>query len=113
MLIVDIDYVKPEDVTAPRGSWNLKEVIFNNGPGDCAYALGLWDGEPRIGFRWNGDENNKTGNPTSRGHATWTMLQNAPALHEAVLDFVMTEKRKEFKEFLGLSDASRRSEGQL
>ncbi len=48
--------------TAPDGSWSLGEII--------------WDGDPRVGCRWNGDINDPEdkGNPRSHGQGTWFVL---------------------------------------
>ena len=93
-------YVKATDVRSPKAYWHLFDVILDRGEGDCAYALGEWDGERRIGFRWNGKKNNPIGNPQSRGLPTWTMLD--PALHEAVVQLLPSEKRVLTQGFLGL-----------
>ena len=87
------DYIKPEFVWSPQDRVGFVRVLLNRGPRNCAYALLLFDGVPRIGIRWNGgtttDPNNRgprhttLGNPQSRGMPLWTTLD--PALHEAVL----------------------------
>jgi hypothetical protein len=76
-------YILPQDVISPKAMWTLVDVVLDNGSGKCAYAIGMWDKERRIGFRWNGTRDSPIGNPQSRGLATWTMLD--PALHPAVL----------------------------
>lgn len=84
-----MSHIPPEKVISPKASWRLVDVIINNGPGECAYAIGMWGGKRRIGFRWNGsDESDESplGNPQSRGLPTWTMLD--PNLHMAVLKLV-------------------------
>lgn len=96
-----MSYTKPEDVKSPKAHWYLFEVVLDRGPGDCAYALGEWDGDRRIGFRWNGTEENPIGNPQSRGLATWTMLDEA--IHEAVISAVFpADKQEEARRFLRL-----------
>ena len=67
-------HVKADLVISPKTRWKLIAVLEDRGPGDIAYALGEWDGEPRIGVRWNGDDEQPIGNPQSRGLPTWTML---------------------------------------
>lgn len=62
-------------------------------------ALGEWDGERRIGFRWNGTEDNPIGNPQSRGLPTYTMLD--PNLHEAIIALLPHEQRSLARRFLG------------
>lgn len=67
-------HVKPDQVVSPKARWKLIAVLHDGGAGEIAYALGEWDGEPRIAVRWNGDDEHRIGNPQSRGLATWTML---------------------------------------
>ena len=49
-------------------------------------------------FRWNGTEDNKIGNPQSRGLPTWTMLDER--LHEAVVSFLPSDKQEMAKMYL-------------
>ena len=94
-------YIDPSEVISPKAHWHLFDVILDRKGGDCAYALGTWDGERRIGFRWNGaDDGGPIGNPQSRGLPTWTMLD--PALHEAIVALLPPEKQVLAKRFLGL-----------
>jgi hypothetical protein len=92
-------YIKPEEVRSPKAYWQLIEVLLDHGEGECAYALGEWDGERRIGFRWNGKESSPIGNPQSRGLPTYTMLD--PALHEAVIALLSPEKASLARRLLG------------
>lgn len=78
-----MSYVKPAQVISPKAHWKLIVVLVDGGAGDIAYALGEWDGTPRIGFRWNGTDDNAIGNPQSRGLPTWTMLDQD--LHLAII----------------------------
>ncbi|MFK4489572.1 hypothetical protein [Bradyrhizobium sp. USDA 336] len=78
-----MSYIKPDQVVSPKASWTLVDVVLDKGAGDCAYAIGMWDKQRRVGFRWNGSKENPLGNPQSRGLPTWTMLDRA--LHGAVL----------------------------
>ena len=93
-------YVQPQDVLSPKSHWHMFEVILDRGPGKGAYALGTWDGERRVGFRWNGSSENAIGNPQSRGLPTWIMLDEA--LHSAVVDLVPADRRPIVKAYLGL-----------
>ena len=95
-------HIEPKDVQSPRRIWHLFEVISDGGPGGPAYALGTWDGERRIGFRWNGTKDNPIGNPQSRGLPTWIMLDDA--LHKAVVDMLSENTRVIAKRYLGLSE---------
>jgi hypothetical protein len=104
-----MSYVEPQDVVSPKAHWHLFDVVLDRKEGGCAYALGTWDGERRVGFRWNGDsESGPLGNPQSRGLPTWTMLDTA--LHEAVIALLPPEKQVLAKSFLGVrTTAERRS----
>ena len=68
-------YVKPQEVVSPRARWKQIAVLRDEGPGEVAYAVGEWDGEPSIGMRWNGYDGHPIGNPQSRGLPTWTMIE--------------------------------------
>ncbi len=76
-------YIPPENVVSPKANWTLVDVVLDKGPGECAYAIGMWDKQRRVGFRWNGTRESPIGNPQSRGLPTWTILDRA--LHNAVL----------------------------
>jgi hypothetical protein len=81
-----VAYIAPDEVISPKALWRLVDVVLNKGPGEPAYAIGMWDRHRRIGFRWNGDHKNPLGNPQSRGLPTWVILD--PALNSAVLKLV-------------------------
>lgn len=74
---------------SPKANWRLVDIILDRGEGDCAYALGMWDGERRIGFRWNGTKDRPLGNPQSRGLPTWTILDEK--LYRYVIRLVKRE----------------------
>jgi hypothetical protein len=93
-------YVVPEDVISPKNHWRLDEVILNRGAGKSAYAIGTWDGQPRIGFRWNGTTDSPIGNPQSRGLPTWTMLDTD--LHKPVIQLLPPELQTRVRRFLGI-----------
>ena len=93
-------YIKPGDVKSPKKRWHLFEVVLDRGEGDCAYALGEWDYERRIGFRWNGTEESKIGNPQSRGLPTWTILDEK--LYKAVIALLPPDKQEMARMYLGL-----------
>jgi hypothetical protein len=98
-----MSYIQPADVVSPKANWRLVDVVLDKGPGDSAYAIGMWDNQRRIGFRWNGTDDSPIGNPQSRGLPTWTMLDRA--LHRAVLRLVAkkdADKANIMRAFLGL-----------
>jgi hypothetical protein len=98
-----MNFVPPEEVVSPKANWRLVDVVLNKGEGDCAYAIGMWDNQRRVGFRWNGTDNSPIGNPQSRGLPTWTMLDRA--LHRAVLNQVAKknpDKANIMRAFLGM-----------
>ena len=85
-----MSYIKPTDVLSPKAHWSLIDVLLDRGEGDCAYALGIWDGDRRIGFRWNGTKDNELGNPQSRGLPTWTMLDTE--IHKQIIEQLPSDK---------------------
>ena len=93
-----MSYVKPNEVVSPKARWKLIAVLEDGGRGGMSYALGEWDGEPRIGVRWNGDSENRIGNPQSRGLPTWTML--APKLHMSVIQGLPADEQLLARKFL-------------
>lgn len=96
-------YIQPKEVISPKANWRLVDVVLDRGEGNCAYAIGMWDDERRVGFRWNGTDDSPIGNPQSRGLPTWTMLDEA--LHRAVLRIVKRknpDKAGIMQAFLGL-----------
>jgi hypothetical protein len=93
-------YIKPNDVHSPKSHWHLFEVMIDKGIGRPAYALGTWDGERRMAFRWNGNEDNPIGNPQSRGLPTWVMLDED--FHSQFVEILPADKKLIAKAFLGL-----------
>jgi hypothetical protein len=80
-------YVDPATVLTPKNRVAAIQVIYNGGPGRWSVALVDFDGEERVGFRWNGAEGEPgIGNPQSRGKPTWEILP--PELAEVVLERV-------------------------
>ena len=92
-------YVPPTEVRSPKAHWQLIDVLWDQGEGECAYALGDWDGEHCIGFRWNGTAKSPLGNPQSRGLATWAILDRR--LYDAVIELLPPEKKTLARRFLG------------
>ena len=77
------DYVKPDDVLAPKRRWQLFHVLFDGGyrnhpraepNSTVSLAIGRWDGRPALAMRWNGTDDEPLGNPQSRGLATWFIV---------------------------------------
>ncbi len=84
-----MQHIRPENVISPKANWRLIDVILDRGPDDCAYAIGMWDRERSIGFRWNGTPEHPLGSPQSRGLPTWTILDRK--LHKAITELVRKE----------------------
>lgn len=76
-------YIPPEHVTSPRESWTLVKVLAPGAAGTHALALGLWEGVPCIGIRYNGTTERPVGHPQSRGLPTWFLLPED--FHETAL----------------------------
>jgi len=95
-----VAYIEPKDVHSPKARWKLVRVLKAGRAGECAYALGVWDGQHRIGFRWNGDQTTPLGNPQSRGLPTWTMLDEES--HELILDLLSDEEKIAARDWLGM-----------
>lgn len=95
-------HIPARDVVSPKKQWQLVDVIIDDGAGRPAYAIGTWDGERRVGFRWNGTEESPLGNPQSRGLPTWTML--CPNLHPAVVGLTPSNKQQIAASFLEVSE---------
>jgi hypothetical protein len=66
--------IPPEEVTAPQEHWTLHRVLIAGNAGEPAYALGTWCGQPCIGTRWNGTDDNVTGWPRIFVHPCWHIL---------------------------------------
>jgi hypothetical protein len=64
-------YIDPQTVWAPRDHIRSVDVLYNGGPGAWSAALLNYDGEERVGVRWNGEEGAGIGNPQSRARPTW------------------------------------------
>ena len=93
-------YVPPGAVISPKRVWHLFEVLIEGEADHGAYALGTWDGERRLAFRWNGNDDNPLGNPQSRGLPTWTMLDKS--MHELVIDLLPLDKQSIACTYLGV-----------
>ena len=49
-------YDNPENI-GDYGKWEYGRVLYNGLQGSWSVAEGFYDGEPRLGIRWNGDDN--------------------------------------------------------
>jgi hypothetical protein len=85
-----MSYIKPEEVLSPKNRvLGVVEVIHDPGEGRMSVARLLWrkeEGEEVvIATRWNGNAEQPLGNPVSRGHATWFVVDGyaAPSVEEA------------------------------
>jgi len=70
----DGTYIAPENCHSPKKNWTLLKVLFDQGAGEPALAIGMWNNVPRLAIRWNGSKDSPIGNPQSRGLPTWFML---------------------------------------
>jgi hypothetical protein len=73
-LEIAVTYTSPETVLSPKASVSNLRVLLNTGEGGYSLASMRWDGDERLGVRWNGSPDNLLGNPQSRGIATWFVL---------------------------------------
>jgi hypothetical protein len=69
-------YIDPTTVLAPRKLIRRVEVVFNSAPGEGGWSLARldWEGQTRLGIRWNGDADSAIGNPQSHGLPTWFVI---------------------------------------
>lgn len=79
-------YIDPKLVLSPKARISKLKVIFDGGEEGISkdgYSIAEmeWDGEIRIGLRWNGSDQcedaSTVGNPQSRGLATWFILPSS------------------------------------
>jgi hypothetical protein len=70
-----MSYIDPITVDSPKGKVAGVKVLLNTGDQGWAAAEVIYEGERRLGLRWNGWEGERgIGNPQSRGHPTWFLL---------------------------------------
>jgi hypothetical protein len=68
-------YVNPETVVSPRNRIRSVDILYNDGPGSWSVALLDYDGQERLGIRWNGEDGESgIGNPQSRAKPTWFVV---------------------------------------
>jgi len=79
-----MSYVDPKNVLSPKNLVSDVKIIFNTGPGKDSWSVAklMWNGQPTIGIRWNGQgEDSGVGNPQSRGNPTWFIVPEQLAPH--------------------------------
>jgi hypothetical protein len=83
---LNMTYIQPQTVWAPRASVRAVEIIYNAGSGKWSVARVNWEDADRIGIRWNGGDGPGVGNPQSRGRATWFIVPEP--LQQVILEKV-------------------------
>lgn len=73
-------YIDPKTVISPKEFVNDVSVLVDTGEGGWSLASLLWAGQKSLALRWNGDDQNRLGNPQSRGIPTWFVLPEPIAL---------------------------------
>jgi hypothetical protein len=91
-------YTPPTLVISPKIHWNLITVLEDGGPSRPSLAVGRWDNNPVLALRWNGNDENPTGNPQSRGLATWFVIPDG--FVEAILSTLSPDKLLLARNFL-------------
>jgi len=84
-----MSYIPPEEVLSPRNSiGGILEVIHDPGENRMSVARILWDEKEVVVIRWNEKDARPLGNPVSRGHATWFVVDEyaAAKVEEAARD---------------------------
>jgi hypothetical protein len=75
-----MSYVRPEEVLSPKSLISgVIEVIHDPGENRMSVARILWDEKEVVATRWNGNDARPLGNPVSRGHATWFVVDEYAA----------------------------------
>jgi hypothetical protein len=70
-------YIDPRTVLSPKNRVGSVDILYDGGPGHWSVARLEYDGEERVGMRWNGEEDAAgIGNPQSRGKPTWFVVPN-------------------------------------
>lgn len=73
-------YVHPEEVLSPKTQVRaVLEVIHDPGENGMSVARIQWGEREVIATRWNGNAEQPLGNPVSRGHATWFVVDEYAA----------------------------------
>lgn len=70
-----MSYIAPEEVLSPRKRvGGIIEVIHDPGENGMSVARIIWDEEPVVAIRWNGNSEQPLGNPMSRRQPTWFVV---------------------------------------
>jgi hypothetical protein len=70
-----MSYIGPEEVLSPRKRVGpILEVIHDPGENGMSVARIIWDEEPVVAIRWNGNSDEPLGNPMSRRQPTWFVV---------------------------------------
>jgi len=72
-----MSYIEPASVLSPRNRIRSVDVIYNSSPGQGGWSVAVldYDGEERVGIRWNGEQDEPgMGNPQSRAKPTWFVV---------------------------------------
>ena len=70
-----MSYIAPDEVLSPRKRvGRIIEVIHDPGENGMSVARILWDKEPVVAIRWNGNSDQPLGNPMSRRQPTWFVV---------------------------------------
>src|ERR1035438_7082165 len=82
-------YIDPQTVISPKNKVSRVKVLFDRGPVDHSWSIAqvTYDGNDRIGIRWNGDsKESKKGVPLANAHPVWFILPHeiAGAIKEKV-----------------------------
>jgi hypothetical protein len=70
-------YIDPQTVISPKNKVSRVKVLFDRGPVDYSWSVArlTYDGQSRIGIRWNGDsKESKKGVPLANAHPVWFIL---------------------------------------
>lgn len=79
-------YIDPANVTAPKDTIDIVEIIYDGGINSVSIARLLWEGDETFGIRWNISKNEWEnedkrqnlkrciGLPVSFGHPVWFIL---------------------------------------
>jgi hypothetical protein len=75
-----MSYIRPEEVLSPKSRVRgIVEVIHDPQENRMSVARILWDEKEVVATRWNGNDEQPLGNPVSRGHATWFVVDDYAA----------------------------------